>query len=203
MTINSCSAVCKISKMSPMEISNFVSNVSKVPKHIRFNEVRYQIIAQPAGVSSGSYVLTALGGARVDSLIFVIRPSGATGSNLITFTALSDFDILSGAGESLTGGTTIKSSRSLKVHSRTFTNTTFLYEGNAINNVYLWSFAHNPTIVQNTGDGTDNYYRFQGSEQLKINYTSSLASAVEILVFAQAQSAIEITPQEIRKFSLA
>lgn len=201
MSINSCSAVCKISKMSPNEISSFVSSINKVPKHIKFNELRYQVISQPAGVSNGTYVLTAFGGSRVDSLAFVIRPSGATGSNLITFTSIKDFDIVSGAGESLTGGSVITSPRSLKVHSQHFTHTLYLLEGNAINNCYLYCFSHSPTISNNTGSN-DNYIKFQGNETLRINCTSSLASSVEILVFSQTNSAIQITPQEITKISL-
>jgi len=200
-TINSCSAIVKQTRMTSQEVSNWVSNIQKIPRHLRFYETRYQIISQPAGVSSAQYLLTALGGASVDFLAFGIRASGATGTSLIQYTALSNFDILDQGGQSLTGGSQINAARNNRLHCKYFTNTTYLVE-NSNNNVYCFAFSHDPVISNNLAPSGENYYRFTGGESLKITYTSSLASAVEIFVYATCRSALSMSPSKVNKISI-
>ena len=199
-TINSCSAIVKQTRMTSQEVSNWVSNIQKIPRHLRFYETRYQIISQPSGVSNGQYLLTSLSGASCDFLCFAIR-AGSTGVNLIQYTALSNFDILDAGGQSLTGGSQVSAARNNRLHSKYFTNTTYLVE-NSNNNVYCFAFSHDPVISNNLAPSNENFYRFTGGESLKITYTSSLANAVEIFVFATCRSALSMSPSKVTKISI-
>ena len=201
LTITTAYCIGKLSQMSQSELSTYQSQLAKLPRHIRFNDVAYQIITQASGVSTANYTLTAFGGKKVETIIFVVRSSGATGSSLISYTALKDFDFVDSGGQSLTGGSVITSARSLKHLGRNFTNTTFLIGSASVNNVYVWSFSTHPLHSIQTGISNGDHY-FQGSEQLKINFTSSLSSAVEIFIFSLNSSAIMITPLTIEKINL-
>lgn len=201
MIINSAYAIAKVCEMSPQEASNYTQQLAKLPRHILYRDVNYQIISQSSGVSSGNYTLTAFSGQKVETIVFVIRPSGATGSNLLTYTAPTSWDITDSGGQSMTGGTVITSSRALKYLSRQFTNTNFQIGGSSVNNVYVWSFSHNP--LHSIQTGVDNgYEKWTGAEQLKITYSSSLSSAVEIFVFSVNLAAIQITPLTIEKINI-
>jgi hypothetical protein len=57
-------------------------------------------------------------------------------------------------------------------------------------NVYCWSFSSNPVLALEKGLLLG-HRRFQGNEQLQLNFTSALAAAVQVDVFAYSQSAIE------------
>ena len=57
-------------------------------------------------------------------------------------------------------------------------------------NVYAWSFSSN--VVQALHSGLLlGHKRFQGNEQLQLNFTGSLSAAVQVDVWAYCQSAIE------------
>ncbi len=77
------------------------------------------------------------------------------------------------------------------------------YSTEAANNAYayIYSFSSDPISTATTGShyGTQ---MFQGNEQLKITFTSTLTAPVQIDVYASVESILEIGPSYCKKVTL-
>jgi hypothetical protein len=162
-------------------------------------DTRTQSWTIASGTSSSSLVLSGITG-YVPFVIFSIRGTSPTGSGNWTYnTSLSQFEILSGSSENITGGQPIKSDFNRYILGHNWTSTTFLSESAG---VYMYSFASDPISALSTGSNMSGFH-FQGSEQLKLTFSSSLSSAVQVDLWAPAYSAIEANGQQFKKISLS
>lgn len=204
-TINSCNLIAKISRMSQDDLQARKVAVAKNPHHYRFTELRYGTFTVQSGVSSASIVLNPIVG-PVSFLLFTVRPTNAlTGNSGIQYTAISNFAILDNTGTNVTGGQVIPSAMALQVLGKDWSLSSYLGEtaiGLTDNkaNVYMFSFASDPIETVERGISTGSYH-FRGSEQLQIAFTGSLASAVQVDLYALCDSVLEVSGSGIRKLS--
>ena len=65
----------------------------------------------------------------------------------------------------------------------------------------MWSFSASPVDTQQ--DGVElSTFKFNGNEQLQIQFTGSLAASVQVDVYALVHSAVEYSSAADRKISL-
>jgi hypothetical protein len=77
------------------------------------------------------------------------------------------------------------------------------YSTEAANNAYayMYSFSSDPIASATTGAHYGNQM-FQGNEQLRINFTSSLAAPVVVDVYASVEAILEISPSYTKKVTI-
>ena len=200
-TLNSANVICKVTKL-PSEIAQArLSAMVKSPEHNIFHNVRYSPFAISSGTSSSTIILTPFIG-NVVALFFVVRKtSELTTDNVYQFTKIKDFAILDSSSSNCVGGQVIPSALALQYLNNFYSKSSYTSETDiGCNiaqtvtdnkaNVYAWSFSSN--VVQALHSGLLlGHKRFQGNEQLQLNFTGSLSAAVQVDVWAYCQSAIE------------
>ena len=65
----------------------------------------------------------------------------------------------------------------------------------------VYSFADNPVDAANSGVSSG-AFRFQGSEQLQIQFDQALPEGVNIDIYAYVESVVEISPTYVKKINL-
>ena len=66
---------------------------------------------------------------------------------------------------------------------------------------YIWSFSAD--TIETATSGVDlNTYKFTGNEQLQINFSGTLASNVQVDVYAHMASLVEVSTNSVKKISL-
>ena len=136
------------------------------------------------------------------ALFFVVRKtSELTTDNVYQFTKIKDFAILDSSSSNCVGGQVIPSALALQYLNNFYSKSSYTSEtdigcniAQSVTenkaNVYAWSFSSN--VVQALHSGLLlGHKRFQGNEQLQLNFTGSLSAAVQVDVWAYCQSAIE------------
>lgn len=198
VTFTSLQAITSMVELPPQMVDYHSSLLRRSPVHHVFLDMFSQQFTIASGTSSSSLVLSSITG-NVAFLVFCIRSSSPTGANLITFnTGLSNFAILSAGGENIVGGSSINTDLSRYVQFRDWFNTTFTSDTNG---VYVYSHVVDPLEVYNNGSALGGRV-YTGSEQLSLTFSSSLASAVQVDVFAFTYAAIEIGASGSRKFAI-
>ena len=136
-------------------------------------------------------------------MFFVVRPTASlTGDACYQFTKIKDFAILDSSSSNAVGGQAIPSALALQYLNNLYSKSSYTSEidiGSVIGsgtvtdnkaNVYCWSFSSNPVLALEKGLLLG-HRRFQGNEQLQLNFTAALGAAVQVDIFAYCQSAIE------------
>ena len=205
-TINFCNAICKITRLDT-DMTNFkLSSLQQRPEQNIFNNLLYGTYTVLAGATSTQIVLSSIVG-NISSLFFVVRPStGLTGDAAFNFTAISSFAILDSASTNLVGGQAIVSSLALNYLNLYYCKSSYASETalSSLNNganVYVWSFSNSPMDALITGRSLGNH-KFQGNEQLQIQFVSGLATNYQVDVYAYAESILEQGFNYVKKISL-
>jgi hypothetical protein len=198
-TINSCQAICQFSRL-PQSIANYTSSLlAKSPLHFGFKDIQAQTFTVASGVTSTSLVLSAINGC-VSTIIFCIRSASPVNNNVLTFnTTMSSFEILSGSSENIVGGQPITDILSRYVQGQRFTNTLFLNDGPG---TYMYSHSIDPVETFNSSAQLG-AHQYTGGEILRLNFSTALAAAAQVDVFALTHAAIEMTPSGVKKLSLS
>ena len=67
--------------------------------------------------------------------------------------------------------------------------------------MFMWSFSASP--IDTFQDGVElSTFKFNGNEQLQIQFTGSLAANVQVDVYAFVHTAVEYSASGVRKISL-
>ena len=200
-TINSCNAICKLSRMPSHHSLALKQSIASRPHHFKFIELRYGTFVVASGVSSTSIVLTPITG-NLHYLFFTVRPTASlTGDSAFSYTAITNFAILDGTSTNIVGGQSIPSTLALTVFNKENIKSSYTSESSNNANVYMWSFSASP--VDTFQDGVDlSTFKFSGNEQLQIQFTGSLAANVQVDVYAFIHSAVEYSASGVRKISL-
>lgn len=136
----------------------------------------------------------------VSYLFFTIRSTNPTGVNQFAYnTTLDNFEFLSGGSENIVGGQPVQDNLNRLVQASRWLNTTFSSESAG---AYFYSFSLDPVTSWNTNANLSGR-QFTGSEILKLTFTTALASAVQVDVFAYTHSALELSPQSVKKIALS
>jgi hypothetical protein len=135
-------------------------------------------------------------------LFFVVRPTASmTGSNQYSFTQITSFSILDSTSTNIVGGQDLPSSLVLNMLCGDWTLSSYVTESGNNAYAYLYSFSSDPVATANTGARYGNH-NFQGNEQLKITFTSSLSAAVQVDVYASVEAVLEISSSYCRKVTV-
>ena len=133
------------------------------------------------------------------------------GDGAFTYNKITNFSILDATSTNVTSGQPISDALSLNYLSQYWSNSSYLSEtatgsnsqGTIVNNganVYCWSFSSDPMSSLNSGKLLSSR-AFQGNEQLQITWTSSLATNVQVEVYAMCESILEQGSMTIKKLS--
>lgn len=203
-TINSCNLLMRVTRLREEEARRLKGEmaVSKA-LHYKFTDLRTQSNTINSGVSSANIILSAITG-PVAYLVFVVRPSASlTGNGAFAFTAIASYEILNNSGQNIVGGQAINNSEALLVIGNNNSKSSYLAE-NALGitnnnaNVYVYSFAAD-AVDSSENAVSSGVHNFSGSEQLKINFTSSLGAAVQVDVLAYTEAMLSMTPGGAKK----
>lgn len=184
----------------PSSVVNYTrALLTKSPLHFGFQDVSSATYTVSSGVTSTNLVLSSITG-FASCFFFVIRSSNPTNANQLTYnTTLTSFEVLSSGSTNIVGGQAILDLQNRLVQCGNWLNTTFTSEGAG---AYFYSFALDPKEVWDT-NGALSGYHFTGSEILKLNFSTSLASAVQVDFYALTYSAVEMGTSGVRKIALA
>ena len=205
-TINYCTLLTQVSKLQAPTIQALYKETVNKPTHYQFSELRYGTYTINAGSASTSIVLSSLVG-PVSFLYFVVRPTNSrNGDGYFTYLPIKDFAILDAGSTNIVGGQNIVSSQALLHLNKDWTRSSYSSEIAVSSNnknayVYLYSFGASPDTTIWTGRNYNNH-RFIGSEQLVINFDVALTQSVTVDLYAQVDSALEITSTYVKKLNL-
>jgi len=142
-------------------------------------------------------VLTGMVG-RCDHFFFIVRSTSPTGSEQWNYKQITSFELLDAGSTNIVGGVAIKDQVARTLLGRYWCDSIFLTEPNY---VYLYAFSLAPSVAYNQGKNL-NSYKFRGNETLKINFTSTLSSAVQVDVYGHFPAVLEFSGNGIRKIAL-
>jgi hypothetical protein len=199
--INSCSAIVKMTKLPAPELAKEIQAFQTKPKHYRFFESRYVNGTAQAGTSSYSLPLTNIVG-KVANIFFIVRPTASMSQdNVFSYTDIASFAILDGGSTNIVGGQDITSLYNRTVQSKHWNRSFYLMDAfNGTSNAYVFQYSFSLTPFDSINNGKSQSFRqFQGTEILKINFNSALASTYDITCYAQTMSYCEQSKQGIRK----
>ena len=211
-TINSCNAICKITRLDQATAQNTLSSLSKSPFHSLFHDLRFGQfnILNSAGSTalSAQVVLTPIVG-KIAMLWFFLRPVDKVSKNdQLKFTPITSYSILDSTSTNIVGGQDILNSVHLNYLSlfncqSSYCQETALGVTDNSANVYCYSFSSDPIEAIKTGQLLSSR-QFTGNESIKVNFTSgaSITSNYTLTVYALCESAIEQGLGYVKKMSL-
>jgi hypothetical protein len=199
----SATLLARISYLDQNTMQQRLQFISKTPRHYKYMETKYQPININSGVNSATLILSSITG-RCDTLFFVCRPTNAlSGSSTTSFTQLSSYNLLNSSGTSLIGGQIVSDRVAQLALNKWWSLSSFSTEGyTGVNDsfVYMWSFSSDPSKTHHSG-ANQNYHVMHGNEQLILNFSSTLATAYTIDVFASCQCALAQTLNGVQKLT--
>ena len=205
MTINSCSALCRTTKMTPQIVNDITMTLTKTPTTFFFSDRKYQSFTAQSGINQFTGVLSNIQG-RVQALYFIVRPTnGLTGDNEFNYTAISQFEIRDGGSQNIVGGSPIKSSFNQSLQMSAWTKTWYAndsYTGVSNSYVYLYAFSIDPLVDISTGKPSGGSRQFTGTESLILYFNSALSTSYQIDVYAYVQSGICLTATSGQKVNV-
>lgn len=211
LSINFANLVCKTTRLSPDVAQNRLALMNAQPEHLLYHDLRYGIFNINSGVTSSQIVLSSITG-KVAFIFFTAKNVNAlAGDGAFTYNKITNFSILDATSTNVTSGQPITDALSLNYLSQYWTNSSYLSEtstgsnatGTIVNNganVYCWSFSSDPMSALDSGKLLSSR-PFQGNEQLQITWTSSLATNVQVEVYAMCESILEQGSMTIKKLS--
>jgi hypothetical protein len=211
VTINFANLICKTTKLPPDVATNRLAHMQGNAEHQLYHDLRYGIFNINSGVSSSQIVLSSIVG-KVAFFFFTAKFVNAlTGDGAFTYNKITNFSILDSTSTNITSGQPITDALSLNYLSQYWSNSSYLSEtasgsntnGTIVNNganVYAWSFSSDPMTALNKGKLLSSR-QFFGSEQLLITWTASLATNVQVEVYAMCESILEQGVMTVKKLS--
>ena len=169
VTINSISALFKVSKYSDELANAKLQQLLRAPILKTYNTISYQPAIIPINTSTISISLSNFVSLNIQFIYFVIRPSASlTRSNAFNLTPITNFNIISSTGESLTSGV-ITSAQSLYIFNRSLTLGCFTTDQNGYGNVYTCFHTSDAISKITQMGGVYGSKLYSGSESLVIN----------------------------------
>ena len=200
-TINFANLICKVMKL-PTELAlSRLQQMNKAPEHNIYHSLRYAPFGGiAANTTTQTFIMTPFVGSVV-AIFFVVRPvANLNRDESYQFTPIKDFQLLDGTSSNMNGGTVINSQVALNFLNSYNCKSSYPSEvatsvnlAGAVNdnkaNVYCFSFSSNLVSALQEGILLGSK-RFQGNEQLIINFNAALA-APQLDVFCYTQSVLE------------
>ena len=196
MTINSCAALCRTTKMTQELVNATTMMLTKTPTTYIFSDRKYQSFTAQNGINQFTGVLSNITG-RVQALYFILRPtSGLTGDNEFNYTQISQFEIRDGGSQNIVGGSPIKSSFNQTIQNAAWLKTWYAndsYTGVSNSYVNLYAFSIEPLVDITNGKSSGGARNFVGTESIILYFNSALSTTYQIDLYAYVQSGICLT----------
>lgn len=184
------------------ELNYEMAIARKSPRHMLYLNPTWQTNTVLSGVSSTTITLNGITG-PVSHLVFMLRSTSPTGSNLYTFSStLSTFEILDGTSSSIVGGQPINSTQATLLLAPRFGVNTLTLVNDITSGLYVYSFGVDATEAHATGSHLGSR-TFTGTEQLKLTFSSTLVASAQVDVFAYVNTALESSGSSVRTFSVS
>jgi hypothetical protein len=200
--INSCNAIVKLTKLPPAELAKEIQAFHMKPKHYRYYESRYASATAQSGVSTFTMPLTNIVG-KVSSIYFIIRRTDSmTLDNAFSYVDINSFALLDGSSTNICGGADINSLYNRSVQAKHWNRSFYLldaFNGTSSAFVFQYSFSLSPFNSTNGGQA-QTYMEFNGTQLLKINFSSALSATHDITLFAQTACYVEQSKNGVRRF---
>jgi hypothetical protein len=203
--INYANLIARVSYLTP-EIANYrLTEMSKIPYQSLAHQTFRGSFQVNAGVTSANLVLTPIT-SSIAGFVFVIRPTATatSGNGFFAFTQLASYNLLDQAGQSLVGGQPVSHALAVWQNSKfsrsTFTAENSLSGSSNAQNIYI--VAHSGDILSSLSDGLAlNSRRYSSAETLVLNFTSSLAAAISVDLYAFGEIILQQNPTGFNKIS--
>ncbi len=201
--INSCSAICKVSRLDPATSQQRLGEMTLRNYHHIFHDLHYSNFTIPAGIARSTTILAGISG-NVSSLFFTVRASTTTNQKWV-FKQIQSFAILNSSSTNIVGGQEIPSSLASNVLNRdwcksSYNSETSLGMNDQSANYYCWGFSADVISSLTNGQALGTY-RFTGQEQLVITLPSAFAGQLQVDVYAKMEMVLEQTPYTVMKKS--
>ena len=160
-----------------------------------------------------NYVLNSVTG-NVVYFLAVIRPpdnnNRLSNNQCLTmqhfrYTPILNFSLLDSTSTSISGGQPIPLSLVQHYLSRKWTTSGYYEDigedGSSKANAIMYSFANDPSSASNYGISSGSF-KFQGSEQLQIQFASPITVGLTLDIYAFCEASLEITPTYVKKLTL-
>ena len=145
VSINSISALCKVTKYSNELVNSKLVQLSRNPLLKTYNTLVYQPYVIQANQSTCVIPLSNFVGQQIQAVYFVIRPSANINrAESFINQQLINYNVLSATGESVSGGL-ITNLQGLFIYGRNMTIGNFLCDS-TYGNVYSWYHTHYRTL---------------------------------------------------------
>ena len=192
VTINSISALCKVTKYSNELVNSKLAQLSRNSLLKTYNTLVYQPYVIQANQSTCVIPLSNFVGQQIQSVYFVIRPSANINrAESFINQQLINYNVLSATGESICGGL-ITNSQSLYIYGRTMTLGNFLCDS-TYGNVYSW--YHSSDIISTLTQSAQVFgsRTYNGSEALVLNFALT-AIPLNVDIYASVTSVYKQNP---------
>ena len=196
VTINSVSALFKVTKYSNELVQQKLFQLSKNPLMKTFNSVSYQPFVIQANSSTATISLSNFVGLNVQYIFFVVRPSSAITKNdgLVfsqtsfsqTSLVFASYNVLSATGKSVCGGL-ITSAQALYIYGKSMTLGNIMTDP-IYGNVYTIFHTSDPVSTMVNMGGVYGYRQYSGSETLQLNLITTTAVALNVDIYASCTS---------------
>ena len=186
VTINSISALCKVTKYSNELVNSKLSQLSRNPLLKTYNTLVYQPYVIQANQSTCVIPLSNFVGQQIQAVYFVVRPSvNINRAESFINQQVINYNVLGPTSESICGGL-ITGVQGLFIYGRTMTIGNFLCDS-TYGNVYSW--YHTSDIISTLTQSAQVFgsRTYNGSEALVLNFTLTAVS-LNVDIYASVTS---------------
>ena len=192
VTINSVSALCKVTKYSNELVNSKLAQLSRNPLLKTYNTLVYQPDVIQANQSTCVIPLSNFVGQQIQAVYFIIRQSANINrAESFINQQLINYNVLSATGESLCGGL-ISSSQAIYIYARSMTIGNFVCDS-TYGNVYSW--YHSSDIISTLTQAAQVFgsRTYNGSEALVLNFPLT-AVPLNVDIYASTTSVYKQNP---------
>ena len=203
-TVQSCTAICDITRMSSELSAQKLHEMVVHPEHSIYHQNKYQTFTVPIGTTSINIILGALTGALA-GLCFTVRAS-TVGVGAWNYTALTSFAILDAGGQNIVGGQNIAAPyASLVMNSRNIKSSynceTAYGTTNNGANFYMWSHSSNLCDALEHGRALSSR-TYSGNEQLTLLFPAATTVQQTVDIYGFGESVLEYGASSVSTHNL-
>jgi hypothetical protein len=202
---NAANLILDVTHLDQDETNNRIGDMAKYNHHWIFHTTSYFTATIPSGVSSATLILASIVG-NVAGLIFTLR-GFVVGTNAWNYTQLSSFHLLDAASSSLVGGQPLPAALCANILNAQWCQSSYNIETsfnpttNNNANFYVYSFSSDfvDSITHGRSLGSR---RFQGNEQIQLNFTAALGAQLTFDVYAMIENVCEQGTFSVKKITM-
>jgi hypothetical protein len=203
-TINSCNAICRITRLDMNSAQQRLNEMALKPHHYVMHDTHYGTFNVGSGNTTSTIILAPIVG-NCSALYFTVRASTA-GANAWVYTLLSSWALLDAGGTNIVGGQNIPAVLSSAIINRhtcksSYNTETVTGSNNQSANWYSWAFSGDSISAHQHGQALSSR-KMTGQEQLVLVFPSALGSQVQVDVYAKIENILEFSTQGVVKKSL-